>query len=101
MFRERDDWKEGVFLPDLFGTTPSGLKNSSGLSCTDQSMFSASELLQSVLQTKEIQGLLEMHLLLLFLLICNLKDQPRKHMDCDKFDPNGTGKQYAMKDLCI
>lgn len=43
MLRERDDQKEGVFLSDLFGTTPSGLKSSSGLSCMDQSMFSASE----------------------------------------------------------
>lgn len=29
---ERDGKKEGAFLPNLFGTTPSGLKSSSGLS---------------------------------------------------------------------
>jgi len=36
VLKERDSKKEGVFLPNLFGTTPSGLSSSSALSCVSK-----------------------------------------------------------------
>lgn len=66
----------------------------------DWRMFNTSELLKTVLQTKEDTRPCR-NAFLLFLLTQNLKDQPKKHLDCEKLNPNGMEKQYAMEDLCI